>query len=85
MGVAGAAGTAAVRPKRGLGETAAGADWTSGKRAIEASKPEDWMNSASEAIESKPTTGEPLSLEERRGLLLESESEEESEGSSLPK
>ena len=42
---------------------------------MEASKPEG-ARSASEAIESKPTTGESL-FSERRGLLFESDSEDD--------
>jgi hypothetical protein len=59
MEVATAAGAdvTALNPKAGLGVEAC---WTSGKRAIELSNSEEWINSASEAIESNPTTGESL-------------------------
>ena len=68
-----------VLPKRRAGVELVG---MSGKNPmVEESNPGEWMRSASEVIESKPSAGESSSLRTGLWLLSESDNDEEDEES----
>lgn len=74
MGAAGAG----VLPKRRTGE---GLGMSGKNPMVAVSNPGEWMRSASEVIESKPSAGESCSLRTGLWLLSESDDEDDEESS----